>query len=90
MPKIRMHEKSEANGKIYSKFVVHETGKSYDGLSLEEALDAHFGIGDVFVSYVGMKFCRITIEGARLEIDDVLWIEKNIGHIESLQVNCEE
>lgn len=81
---------AEAGTKVVSRFTVSDPDLDIDGQTIEDVLDKRFPMGDVFVRIIGKTKCEFRIEGEILKAIDIHWIERTIGAIAALEVNCRE
>lgn len=81
---------NESARTIVSRFTISNPRVDFDEENLKEVLDNRFAMGEVHVHCIGGTKCEITIKDEILKAIDIHWIERKIGPIAALEVNCRE
>lgn len=87
---IKLIKKNESARTIVSRFTISNPRENFDEENLKEVLDRRFAMGEVDVRCIGDTKCEIEIKDEVLKAIDIHWIERNIGPIAALEVNCKK
>lgn len=87
---IKLIKKNESARIIVSRFTISNPRENFDEENLKEVLDGRFAMGEVYVRCIGDTKCEIAIKDEILKAIDIHWIERTVGPIAALEVNCKE